>query len=48
MSLLLHLNEEDLSVRQSCKITLKQLGPLLESKRTNEYVTLCPLLKICG
>ena len=36
MSLLLHLNEEDTSVRQACKVTLKQLGPLLESKRSNE------------
>jgi len=35
MSLLLHLNEEDLEVRKACKVTLKQLGPLLESEPTN-------------
>ena len=38
MSMLLHLNEDQPDVRQACKIALKQIGPLLESAKTNEYV----------
>eukprot|EP00042_Codosiga_hollandica_P058679 m.888514 g.888514 ORF g.888514 m.888514 type:complete len:837 (+) comp59932_c0_seq4:158-2668(+) len=36
MSLLLHLNEADAEVRLACKVALKQIGPLLESTKTNE------------
>ena len=38
MSMLLHLNEDQPDVRQACKVALKQIGPLLESAKTNEYV----------
>jgi hypothetical protein len=37
MSLLLHLNEDDEDVCVACKVALKQIGPLLESTKTNEY-----------
>ncbi|XP_033117617.1 maestro heat-like repeat-containing protein family member 1 isoform X2 [Anneissia japonica] len=36
VSVLLHLNDEDLEVRKSCKHALRQFGPLLGSESINE------------
>ncbi len=36
VSFILHLNENDNNVKKSCKYTLKQIGPLLESKQLDD------------
>jgi hypothetical protein len=35
VSFILHLNEEDESVRKACKSVLKQVGPLIQSTTVN-------------
>ncbi len=36
VSFILHLNENDLNVKKSCKYTLRQNGPLMNSDSINE------------
>ena len=36
VSFILHLNENDPNVKKSCKFTLRQVGPLMQSDSINE------------